>query len=141
MNGHTPDLSLYPLDQETLRLVVQYDPFYRAYVDVLALLHDLVCEFADSAEKPRLTAEEINAQRSRVISSLYADSIRYNPEALLRNIADNFDLGLNIRANAEGRESADERFQAEKVETQFLNSLLQTYTTLRVLKENREPVR
>ncbi len=139
MNGYPSYSHLYELDRETLWLVVQYDPFYRAYVDVLALIHDLLCEFTESQEKPRFTLAEIDEQKNRVVTTLYSREINHDQEMLMKNIEENYRLAWEIRHNVQSSETPDERFQAELKATQFLNSLIQTYTTLRILKRNREP--
>ena len=127
------------LERETLQLIVQYAPFYEAYIDALALINDLLCEFADSAEKPRFTPGEVSHHKARTIDTLYTAGTSRNPQTLKQNIDANYDLALKIRDNIERSETPEERLEAVISAEQFLNSLTQTYTTLRVLKQNAEP--
>jgi len=141
MNGHTSDFGIHELDRSAVQLVVQDDRFYQPYIQSLALLQDLLCEFTDSLEKPRFTPTEIEEQEGRLIS-IFATALMSMPlsETVVRNIEENYFLAKEIRNNAEHSKTLNERSQAELRATQFLNSVVQTYTTLRILRQYAEPV-
>lgn len=139
MREYRPAGDFYSPSREQFQEIVQYDAFYTAYLDMLALLQDLICEFTDSLEKPSFTPAQIEDQKSRVLNSLYTRQIIRNPENLVNNINANYTRAQKIRSENERSETQEERFQAAQSATRFLNALVETYTTLRILKQNREP--
>lgn len=148
MNGYTPGLQLDELDREQIQQVIRDEKLYHAYVNALALIQDLIGEFAEKQEKPRFTPAQIDKQGKKLLDELaYINGRSFQiktPSEALRetlgtNIKQNFAQAWAIRRRIESSETLDERHRAEQDATQFLNSLLQNYTTLRILKQNREP--
>ena len=140
MNGEQSSSRFYELDRETMQVVVQYQPLYELYTRALGSMHDLICEFTDSLEKPQFTPAQVDEMMARMMQQIHElDLTTVKPTSIERNVAANYRAALTIRAKAERSETPNERVEGERSAEQFLHSLLAAYTTLRLLKKHSIP--
>ena len=116
-------------DRSGIDRLIESDSIQRDYTVSLALIHDLLCEFAEDQGRPRFRdeADLIARIKSRTTTSVLARSTAEVDRGLLENIEQNAHRAIELRNEAKAPLSLDDGSALREEIAEFLDSLLLTY--------------
>jgi hypothetical protein len=136
MNNQPVEYRPSRLGQDLLQVVIRDARLYYLYTNALILIHDLICEFAASEERPRFTLDENENHIETILRQLRE---RSRSDLILHNVEDNYRLAQLIRNSAIAKETRGNEFESERAATVFAQGILQIYTIMRVLRSYNTP--
>lgn len=127
-----------PLSLDEVRIVVENGQLYRDYTDALALLQDLVCEYAPAQSHPVFTSEEARLKLQAILLKMKAYSVEVKAyPAIHDNLELNLSAATGIRNDANAIKSFQDTRQVEEEATQFVAQIAKTYGSLRAIRGYR----
>lgn len=115
------------LDDDSLQFLESDNRIRMAYVDMLALFHDLLVQYAKVPERPRFKSEECLRRLENLVHAFPSES--QAGVASRENVAAAETLHSKLTASA-GKERVALIDEAES----FLRAVFQEYNTIRVLR-------
>jgi hypothetical protein len=116
-------------DKSGLDRLIEDDSIRSVYTDSLALIHDLICEFAEDQGRPRFRDQGDLIARINALSttSVLAQSPAEVDRGLLENIEQNAERAIELRNEAKAPRSLDDGSALREEIAEFLDSLISTY--------------
>ena len=117
-----------PLESADLDVVRRAAGIGAKYLDSLMLIHDLVCEWSSTQGPPRLAHDRVEADLQKVLRELDQEA----KPAVVANVRRNYEFARNLRQLAQSRvRTPKDSAAVDQMVTEFLESLLQEYRTVR----------
>ena len=122
-------LSFIRPDQSGINRLIEDESIRRDYTVSLALIYDMICEFAEGHGHPRFRNQADLIARIKDLSSNSALSLSTDEvdRGLLDNIEQNTERAIELRNEALAPRSLDEGSALREEIAEFLDSLISTY--------------